>query len=901
MHRRRRLVLVSLLAVVLSLIFGSSARAYPQVGISQSFRDYGLNLDKGPSYNPDNDVSRSVYWAPLEATKLRVIVPWDIADRAASDGRVQEFVNWLSRVKELGAEPFVVFGPTERASSTDTGHEPAHFSNVTSRRINPYYNGNTETATEALVPPPTTVYRTAIEDFLATWGPGTGGATGVAEVRTIGAWNEPNVGKVSMGLPGGITGPVILAGGSTRMWETQGSNVCPSGSSTDSNCGPLAAARFWNNARAAMSAVCSTCKVVAGEFDSDGLTNGPRFWALYAEKIEKLGSDRPQVMSFHGHHDAEALGEHVSQDCTSTNTQYCITRNFGEWLKGLGKPWSTIPIWDTEVGAGHFAGTSPSSDDIAQRNRFNNLINLEETYGVSRFYYYNFQHQGGVNDRSLIDSATGPNPDGVNARPRPIWDAIRCRSTGCAAWPVPAPAVNTGGVANVTNTSATATGLVDPHGQPTGTFIEYGPTTSYGRAALTGEISKNRTLVWLSANLTGLAPGTTYHYRFGASSPSGWTYGADQTFKTGGTPAESDVDGDHISDLVTLHTNGYVYDYPGQSNGYLASGVPSFSGSMNSAQFDETGYYPIDVEDVNGDAHDDLVAVDQYGDLATSLGQAGGYLSAWTYSLNGQITPAVLKASPGKYEPIAVADVNGDGRGDFIAYNNSDKTVYTFPGLASGEFSAGKVASLAGVGDSATFDSAGDYFIDAADVNGDGRADLVSQNTSGYARTYLGNASGGFSSSPVQSFGGVMAPSMATGSGWEPVGLGDVNGDGRADFVTVHSNGYVYTYLANPDGSFLDWKANFEGAADSSLYDGSGIEFMGVLDMNGDGFADMLTAQSDGNVRIYPGQANGYFGNPTVNFSGNFTSTRANHSNGFQPVVEKPLKRRNGCAANGCH
>lgn len=521
----RRPALISLLAVFVLSLASPAAQAFPEVGISQSYRDFGLNLDKGPTYEPDRDVSRSVFWGPLSIKKLRVIVPWDIADRGPGDGRVQEFVNWLKRAKELEAVPFVVFGPTERTPSTDTAHTPAHFSNVATR-----------CCTEDLMVPPKTIYRTAIEDFLATWGPGTGTAER-AEVRTIGAWNEPNVDNVAMSIPGGINGEVFLTGGTTRMYETLG--VCPSGSSTESNCGPLAAAYFWNNARAAMAAVCSTCTVVGGEFDSDGLTNGPRFWKLYAEKIELLGSSRPQVMSFHGHHDVEDLGSHGSQDCTSTNTQYCTTRTFSEWLKGKGGAWASIPIWDTEVGAQHSSGTSPSTPDVAQRNRFNNLINLENTYGVSRFYYYNFQHQSGSNDRSLIDSAeNGSNPGGVNTRLRPIWDVIRCRSTaGCEAWVQPAPVLWAGTPTVVTQTSAQVPASITGNGHATLVVLQYSPTTSYGWGVLSGSTTRKNTMPQpAGATFTGLQPGTTYHYRLRAVEQVGESFQEyvtpDQTFTT---------------------------------------------------------------------------------------------------------------------------------------------------------------------------------------------------------------------------------------------------------------------------------------------------------------------------------------------------------------------------------
>jgi hypothetical protein len=520
---RSRLVLVPLFAVLLSLLFSSSAQAYPEVGISQSYRDFGLNLSLGGSYNSDRDVSRSVSWSPLKIERVRAIVPWDLAGRAPSDGRRQEFENWLKRAREMGAHPFVVFGPSERSPSTDNVHVPAHWSNVQTRCCSP----------EALVAPNGTAYREAVKDFLATWGPGTTASTGLAEVRAIGAWNEPNVAEVHMAIPGGITGGVFLAGGSTRMKDIQA--ACSSGA-TATNCGPLGVAWFWVHANNAMKALCSTCNTVAGEFNSNIDKLGREYWNTYANKIDSISpSEAPKVVSFHGHHDVRSLGSFGSADCTSIDNSSCITKQFRDWLKERGAPWSGVQVWDTEVGVQHPAGTSESSDDIAQRNRFNHLMELDNKYGVSRIYYYNFQHQAGKNDRSLLDSAEG-NPAGVNARRRPIWDAVRCVNTGsCGEWSNPAAVATTGAASGVTATAATISGTVLPNGLDTPYWVDYGTSTSYGQQAPSSYVIVPRARTQpasVTVYLTGLRPGTTYHYRVAANNGQGVSYGADQTFRT---------------------------------------------------------------------------------------------------------------------------------------------------------------------------------------------------------------------------------------------------------------------------------------------------------------------------------------------------------------------------------
>ena len=109
-------------------------------------------------------------------------------------------------------------------------------------------------------------------------------------------------------------------------------------------------------------------------------------------------------------------------------------------------------------------------------------------------------------------------------------------SAGAAAAAVAAPTAITGPVSAVGTTSATATGTVNPNGQSTSWYFEYGTSTSYGRRTSTRNAGSGTTNVRVSAALTGLAPGTTYHYRLVATSGAGTTRGGDGVFTTSSAP-----------------------------------------------------------------------------------------------------------------------------------------------------------------------------------------------------------------------------------------------------------------------------------------------------------------------------------------------------------------------------
>ncbi len=85
----------------------------------------------------------------------------------------------------------------------------------------------------------------------------------------------------------------------------------------------------------------------------------------------------------------------------------------------------------------------------------------------------------------------------------------------------------------VTQTTARITGTVDPRGLRTNYEFDLGTGTSYGTRVF-ASAGSGSTAEAVALALTGLAPGTTYHYRLIADNEDGIAYGADQTFTTPG-------------------------------------------------------------------------------------------------------------------------------------------------------------------------------------------------------------------------------------------------------------------------------------------------------------------------------------------------------------------------------
>jgi len=94
------------------------------------------------------------------------------------------------------------------------------------------------------------------------------------------------------------------------------------------------------------------------------------------------------------------------------------------------------------------------------------------------------------------------------------------------------PGVRTGGAANVTSSSATLNGRVDPNNADTTYFFQIGTTTLYGSNTAVTPAGSGANPTGVSVPVAGLAPATTYHYRLVAQNRFGLTKGADRTFKT---------------------------------------------------------------------------------------------------------------------------------------------------------------------------------------------------------------------------------------------------------------------------------------------------------------------------------------------------------------------------------
>jgi hypothetical protein len=103
---------------------------------------------------------------------------------------------------------------------------------------------------------------------------------------------------------------------------------------------------------------------------------------------------------------------------------------------------------------------------------------------------------------------------------------------------VTAPTATTLAAEGLKETEATLKGTVNPGGEATEYFFEYGTGTGYGQTTEKATLSASGGNQGVSATLKGLTPGTEYHFRLVAKNNQGPAEGLDHSFKTTSLPTK---------------------------------------------------------------------------------------------------------------------------------------------------------------------------------------------------------------------------------------------------------------------------------------------------------------------------------------------------------------------------
>ncbi|WPB75461.1 FG-GAP-like repeat-containing protein [Archangium violaceum] len=242
--------------------------------------------------------------------------------------------------------------------------------------------------------------------------------------------------------------------------------------------------------------------------------------------------------------------------------------------------------------------------------------------------------------------------------------------------------------------------------------------------------------------------------------------------------------------------------------------------------------HPRTLADVNGDGRADVVGFGHWG-VSVALSTGSQFTSA-------QLWLADFGYDKGwrvELHPRTLADVNGDGRADVVGFGDWGVAV----ALSTGTGFAPLQLWLADFGYNQTWRGA-QYPRTLADVNGDGRADVVGFGDWGVAVAL----STGTGFAPLQ----LWLADFGYDKGWRvekhPRTVADVNGDGRADVIGFSDWGVTVALSTGTGFAPLQlWLADF-GYNQTWRVEKHPRT---VADVNGDGRADVI-GFSDGGVLV---------------------------------------------------
>jgi len=358
---------------------------------------------------------------------------------------------------------------------------------------------------------------------------------------------------------------------------------------------------------------------------------------------------------------------------------------------------------------------------------------------------------------------------------------------------------------------------------------------------------------------------------------------------TGAQPvaiAVADLNGDGKLDFVTANegTQPLGANSVTVCMGNGAGGFSSSSTFVASTIQDFPNAHPngVAIADVTGDGKPDIIV--SVSEAAYSILRGNGDGTFGVPNTQPIVSPA---SGPNS---VKVADLNSDGKPDLV-FPTGDGTC-VFLGNGDGTFQAQTVYQ--GPGSNAVI----------ADLNGDGRLDIVTVDFIDGVVSVLANLGGGKFSSAIQYASGDLPDSLA---------VADLNGDGQPDVIAANENSSIAVLLGNGDTTLrgalnfhsdIPGRLSSEGAVVTADFNGDGVPDAAVLntgsssvtifladptlgfkpgetydssngivangdlemtagDVNGDGKTDIVTI-GVGGIHILPGEGDGTFGEPSA-------------------------------------
>jgi hypothetical protein len=264
----------------------------------------------------------------------------------------------------------------------------------------------------------------------------------------------------------------------------------------------------------------------------------------------------------------------------------------------------------------------------------------------------------------------------------------------------------------------------------------------------------------------------------------------------------------------------------------LNDGKGHFTAASGSPFFANRFPNDIGIADFNKDGNLDLgIANTEVSELTVMLGNGHGQFQQCPKS------PFGVHSRPHTHG-IAIGDFNGDGFLDLATDDWGENKVVVLFGDATMNF-GGETSYLVG--------NRPYQRLRAADLNADGKADIVTTNLEGNnATVLLGQGDGKFREAEGSPFDCGSAPFG--------VAIGDVNGDGYADLAIVNSP-TITSESKGRDGLWIllgDGTGKFRTMKGSPFATGKSPSRLAIGDLNGDKINDIaVTNYNDRSISIF--------------------------------------------------
>ena len=296
-----------------------------------------------------------------------------------------------------------------------------------------------------------------------------------------------------------------------------------------------------------------------------------------------------------------------------------------------------------------------------------------------------------------------------------------------------------------------------------------------------------------------------------------------------GSAVIADLDGDGKPDIAVVNANPQMVSIYRNLGAGGALSAASFAPRVDlplPAGVNGGDPYRLHTADLDGDGRLDLIASEVYGSRVSILRNI-----STTGNIDTNSFEAPLNISVGADSRFSIAaDLDGDGRADIVALNFGDSTISILKNIGT----SGGISSNSFAPPMTLIPAGSPYEVAIGDLDGDGKPDLAVANYSvPMISVFRNTTAAGILNS--NSFARVDFPSTQTHG--TAIAIGDLDGDGRPDIIAGFVESQTVSVFRNVSSQGLLDTNSFAAPVDFSTP--GWMHSIALADFNGDGKLDV--------------------------------------------------------------